>query len=140
MQQSIFIFLRNMVQHTHRNGFSSSHSRSVGSTTLLLPVVDRVYKPDGSPPPSGFLVFGTSLEIKLKRVAGRRAVADCRRSQAGARPVDEGPGRRTLLPENTGIILVDPGEIEGPGHFRGEEGERRTWPVDHRDREGAGNL
>ena len=54
--------------------------------------------------------------------------------------MDEGPGRRTLLPENTGIILVDPGEIEGPGHFRGEEGERRTRPVDHRDREHEGDI
>ncbi|EGE58309.1 hypothetical protein RHECNPAF_33400114 [Rhizobium etli CNPAF512] len=115
-------------------------SRSTGSTTLLLPVVDRVYKPDGSPPPSGFLVSGISLKISLFDCARHTAVADCRRAQAGARSVDEGPGRRGFPPENAGVVLIDPGKIEGPRHLRGEVGESGARAVDHGDREGAGDV
>lgn len=94
LHKSIFIFRRNMVQHTHRHGFSSSHSRSIGSTTLLLPVVDRVYKPDGSSPVglSRFRDFPRSVYSALSGCAPLRIAVELRpdrgpwmKVQAGAR-------------------------------------------------------
>ena len=43
--------------------------------------------------------------------------------------MNEGPGRCPLLPENTGILLVDPCVIEGPCRLRREIGERGARPV-----------
>jgi hypothetical protein len=55
--------------------------------------------------------------------------------------VDEGPGRcRHARPERPRIVFVDAGEIEGLGHLRGQERQRRARAVDDRDRKGPGDL
>ena len=82
---------------------------------------------------------------KCRRGRSSRSRLACRGPDRGgaqgrAWPVNEGPGRCSLLPENTGILFIDPCVIEGPCRLRREIGERGARPVNDGDREGRCDL